>query len=611
MSLPNNLKSFYVQWLGEFIERLTPRQEQLNLTYNKAKRNLEDTNDIFYYPQDLKKVRGIGTTIVNKLEKRLEEYCKEINVPVPDKSEIVGSPRKRKVTALRVNTVDQNDTVRELNENNTQTKKRKVKEYIPKKRSGGYGIMLGLLELKAYRRSVTKEDIIQVGQKYTGVSMIPNHSTKEFYGAWSSISSLKKHELVLEEGRPKRYTLTEKGVQLAKTLKLADNLVFDTDDETENPINGDLEDTEVSADLSMLLKLNKVEAAEKRDSSFIETTFQNINLSKNPNTDDNDTLNNTSFDAATGSGLSESQRIVRKRFEGISYEIWRSNTFEIYPIIDHREIKSQNDREFFSNAFARKNMKHEIRLLSLGDIVWVAKNKTTGRLCILNTIIERKRLDDLAMSIRDNRFVEQKNRLENSGCHYKYYLIEEIMSSSISNMSEALKTALWSILIYYRFSIIRTSSSEQTVDKLHALHTVLRREYSKKDLLVLFPKLLENQHDYRTSLQRFKLEFSQGTNIECCHTFETFQDIMGKRDMRTVGELTIQILMYVKGVSLEKAVAIQALYPTLNHLLCAYRSCKSNLEAKQLLYMKLGNAPGNKRITKVLSAKIADVFTAD
>lgn len=611
MSLPNNLKSFYVQWLGEFIERLTPRQEQLNLTYNKAKRNLEDTNDIFYYPQDLKKVRGIGTTIVNKLEKRLEEYCKEINVPVPDKSEVVGSPRKRKVTALRVNTVDQNDTVRELNENNTQTKKRKVKEYIPKKRSGGYGIMLGLLELKAYRRSVTKEDIIQVGQKYTGVSMIPNHSTKEFYGAWSSISSLKKHELVLEEGRPKRYTLTEKGVQLAKTLKLADNLVFDTDDETENPINGDLEDTEVSADLSMLLKLNKVEAAEKRDSSFIETTFQNINLSKNPNTDDNDTLNNTSFDAATGSGLSESQRIVRKRFEGISYEIWRSNTFEIYPIIDHREIKSQNDREFFSNAFARKNMKHEIRLLSLGDIVWVAKNKTTGRLCILNTIIERKRLDDLAMSIRDNRFVEQKNRLENSGCHYKYYLIEEIMSSSISNMSEALKTALWSILIYYRFSIIRTSSSEQTVDKLHALHTVLRREYSKKDLLVLFPKLLENQHDYRTSLQRFKLEFSQGTNIECCHTFETFQDIMGKRDMRTVGELTIQILMYVKGVSLEKAVAIQALYPTLNHLLCAYRSCKSNLEAKQLLYMKLGNAPGNKRITKVLSAKIADVFTAD
>ncbi|KAK5960967.1 Mus81p PWA37_001490 [Arxiozyma heterogenica] len=611
MSLPNNLKSFYVQWLDEFIERLTPRQEQLNLTYNKAKRNLEDTDDIFYYPQDLKKVKGIGTTIVNRLEKRLEEYCKEINVPVPDKSELVGSPRKRKVTALRINTVDQNDTVRELNENITQTKKRKVKEYIPKKRSGGYGIMLGLLELKAYRRSVTKEDIIQVGQKYISVSMIPNHSTKEFYGAWSSISSLKKHELVLEEGKPRRYTLTEKGVQLAKTLKLADNLVFDTDDETENPINGDFEDTEVSADLSMLLKSNKVETAEKRDSSFIETTFQNINLSKNPNTGDNDTLNNTSFDAATDSGLSESQRIVRRRFEGISYEIWKSNTFEIYPIIDYREIKSQNDREFFSNAFARKNMKHEIRQLSLGDIVWVAKNKTTGTLCILNTIIERKRLDDLAMSIRDNRFIEQKNRLENSGCNYKYYLIEEIMSSSISNMSEALKTALWSILIYYRFSIIRTSSSEQTVDKLHALHTVLRREYSKKDLLVLFPKSLENQQDYRTSLQRFKLEFSQGTNIECCHTFETFQDIMGKRDMRTVGELTIQILMYVKGVSLEKAVAIQALYPTLNHLLCAYRSCKSNLEAKQLLYMKLGNAPGNKRITKVLSAKIADVFTAD
>lgn len=611
MSLPNNLKSFYVKWLDEFIEKLTPRQEQLNLTYNKAKRNLEETDGIFYYPQDLKKVKGIGNTIVKRLEKRLEEYCKEINVQVPDKNEIVSSSRKRTITALRVNTMEQGNLISELNENSIQTKKRKVKEYIPKKRSGGYGIMLGLLELKAYRRSVTKEDIIRVGQKYTDISMMPNHSTKEFYGAWSSISSLKKHELVLEEGRPKRYTLTEKGVDLARTLKLADKIVFDTNDETEDLMNGDFEDTEVSADLSILLKSNKIDKGEKRDSSFIDTTFQNVNLSESLNTCNNEVLNETSFDVSTGSRFNGDQHIVRRRFEGISYEIWPSNTFEIYPIIDHREIKSQNDREFFSNAFARKNMKSEIRQLSLGDVVWVAKNKTTGTLCILNTIIERKRLDDLAMSIRDNRFMEQKNRLENSGCYYKYYLIEETMSSSIANMSEALKTALWSILIYYRFSIIRTSSSEQTVDKLHALHTVLRQEYFKKDLIVLFPKSVDNQQDYRASLQRFKLEFSRCTNIECCHTFETFQDVMGKRDMRTVGELTIQILMYVKGVSLEKAIVIQALYPTLNHLLCAYRSCKSDLEAKQLLYMKLGNAPGNKRITKALSAKIADAFTAD
>lgn len=611
MSLPNDLKSFYIKWLDEFIEKLTPKQEQLNLTYKKAKRNLEETNDMFYYPQDLKKVRGIGNTIVKRLEKKLEEYCKEIGVPVPDKNEIGISSGKRTLTALRINTVDQNSKTSELTENTPQTKKRKVKKYIPKKRSGGYGIMLGLLELKAYRRSVTKEDIVRVGQKYTDVSMVPNHSTKEYYGAWSSISSLKKHELVLEEGRPKRYTLTEKGVELAKTLKLADGLVFDTDDETESSMHANFEDNEVSADLSTLAKSNKIDVREKADSSFVDTTFQNIDLSKQLNTCNNEDLNDSSRDISADTRLTGNQQIVRRRFEGTSYEIWPCNTFEIYPIIDHREIKSQNDREFFSNAFARKNMKNEIRQLSLGDIVWVAKNKITGTLCILNTIIERKRLDDLAMSIRDNRFMEQKNRLENSGCRYKYYLIEETMSAPIANMSEALKTALWSILVYYRFSIIRTSSSEQTVDKLHALHTVLRREYSKKDLLVIFPKSLENQQDYKTSLQRFKLEFSQGTNIECCHTFETFQDIMGKRDMRTVGELTIQILMYVKGVSLEKAIAIQALYPTLNHLLSAYRSCKSGLEAKQLLYMKLGHAPGNKRITKALSEKIADAFTAD
>lgn len=598
MSLPTNLKDLYVKWLDEFIEKLSSRQEQLNITYNKAKKNLEKTEGTFYYPQDLKIVKGIGNTIIKRLEARLEEYCKELNVPVPDKLELRPVTKRRTNTTLRVN----NDVPDK--DGSPKTKKRKTREYIPKKRSGGYGILLGLLELRAFDRGVSKDDVVNMGQKFTDVSMMPNYSTKEFYGAWSSISSLRKHDLVLEEGRPKRYSLTEKGIKLAETLKLADSINFEseTQDIRDNEELHRGDENEVSADLSALCKTHNIERKDAMDSSFMETTFHSIITSEYPQKTYKDTRTPTKDPV---------DNVTRRRFEGVSYEIWSRGSYEIYPLIDHREIKSQNDREFFANAFARKGMKSEIKQLSLGDIIWIAKNKRTDTICVLNTIIERKRLDDLAMSIRDNRFMEQKNRLENSGCTNKYYLIEETMSGTVGTMSEALKTALWSILIYYRFSIIRTSNSDQTVDKLHALHTVIERQYAKKDIVVIFPKELENQQEYKNILQRFKMEFSEHTELECCHTFETFQDIMGKRDMRTIAELTIQILMYVRGVSLEKAIAIQNLYPTLSHLLTAYRSCKSDVEAKNLLYMKLGQVPGNKKITKNLSEKIAAIFSEE
>ena len=205
--------------------------------------------------------------------------------------------------------------------------------------------------------------------------------------------------------------------------------------------------------------------------------------------------------------------------------------------------------------------------------------------------------------------MEQKNRLEKSGCSNKYYLIEETMGGSIGTMGEALKTALWLILVYYKFSMIRTMNSDETVERIYALNEVIEHHYSKKSLLVLYPNNMENQDDYKKVLETFKSEFERKGNIECCHSFECFQEMMGKSEMRTIGELTINVLMFIKGVSLEKAIAIQSIFPTLNHILNAYQRCKSPHEANMLMFSKLGEAPGTKRITKGLSEKIADVFS--
>lgn len=626
MPLPPNLKNLYAEWLQELIGGLSSRQEQLTLTYEKARRNLIETEAVIYYPRDLKKIKGIGDTIMRRLEKRLHEHCAEIGVPPPEPGVSTDVTRgvKRATTLLR--SKSSADVFNESSAHNSQEGPplKKQRKYIPRKRSGGYGILLGLLELNAISRGISKEDLLETAQKYCDSSMNPNFMTKELRGAWSSVNSLKKHNLVLEQGRPKIYYLTEEGHQLAKTLKLAAGINFPKDSLTELPPNdGDLE-FEVTANLSELLgtdeSITKVHS--KTNSSYLmDITFQESNTI--PTLQPTESIESRSLFCTSSSSnldlsvsqskptseiVSTKERTLRRRFDGINYELWPKGTYEVYPVIDHREIKSQTNRDFFSNALSRKGMKCEIRQLALGDIIWVAKNKITGNECVINTIIERKRLDDLAISIRDNRFMEQKSRLDKSGCKNKYYLIEETAARTMEGMTEALKTAFWLILVYYRFSMIRTTNSDETVEKLHALHTVITEGYSKKDLIVLYPHELKNQDDYRCVLEKFRLEFERRRDIECCHSFQCFQDILGKGEMSTVGELTIRILMFIKGISIEKAVAIQSLFPTLNHILTAYTNCNTKEEANMLMFNTLGQAAGAKKITKHLSEKIAEVF---
>ena len=628
MPLEKNLKSKYLEWLQELFDKLSPRQEQLAVAYAKAILNLNNADGVFYHPRDLKSVKGIGDAIIRRLHSKLSAYCAENGYDMPQYTDTVTTDmlnlRKRSSTTLR--STSNGPSLEEVEREHKR--KRTTRRYIPRKRSVGYAILLGLLELSAVRAQFTKNEIIAVAQKYTDASLAPNPAAGDPHGAWSGIKTLKNNMLILEEGRPKRFSLTLAGTELAETLKRADNIKFENEEvggiPKEFSANGRIEeaDPEISTNLSALLKTedflydkevrfpSENYMGSSDASSLVDATFYGdtvIDESIQPSVGISDLHTNGSVEPPSIDRPPSRSR--RLKFHGVPYEIWKHGTYEILPVVDRREIRSQKDRDFFFNALRSRGMNAEVRQLALGDIVWVARNKATGFQCVLDTIIERKRLDDLAESIKDNRFMEQKNRLEKSGCKNKYYLIEESLRSSLTGMGEALKTALWVILVYFKFSVIRTSNSEQTVEKLHSIHSVILQHYSKKDLLVVYPPDLVTQDDYRKVLEKFNMEFGREKGIECCHTLECFQDIMGKNDLRTVGELTIQILMYIKGVSVEKAVAIQSIFPTLNDILTAYRNCKSQEEAKMLMFTKLGDAPGNKKMTKLLSERIADVFT--
>lgn len=85
----------------------------------------------------------------------------------------------------------------------------------------------------------------------------------------------------------------------------------------------------------------------------------------------------------------------------------------------------------------------EVRRLSAGDFLWICRvsTGTTGdNEYVLPYVVERKRMDDLAGSIRDGRFHEQKFRLLESGLSNLIYLIES--RSNSQNLGLPLQTLL-------------------------------------------------------------------------------------------------------------------------------------------------------------------------
>lgn len=91
--------------------------------------------------------------------------------------------------------------------------------------------------------------------------------------------------------------------------------------------------------------------------------------------------------------------------------LFPAGSYEIVLILDTREIESKSNRDRFADKLAGKGVKLETRALRLGDVLWIARrfDGLGGEEdeCVLDYILERKRLDDLVSSHRDGRYSEQ------------------------------------------------------------------------------------------------------------------------------------------------------------------------------------------------------------
>jgi hypothetical protein len=92
--------------------------------------------------------------------------------------------------------------------------------------------------------------------------------------------------------------------------------------------------------------------------------------------------------------------------------VLKAGSFEIVLVLDAREVRRKNDRDYIASKLAEKGVRVLTRNLELGDVIWVARSNSKftseNEDVVLDYVLERKRMDDLVCSIKDGRFREQK-----------------------------------------------------------------------------------------------------------------------------------------------------------------------------------------------------------
>ncbi|XP_022743044.1 crossover junction endonuclease MUS81 isoform X2 [Durio zibethinus] len=159
------------------------------------------------------------------------------------------------------------------------------------------------------------------------------------------------------------------------------------------------------------------------------------------------------------------------------------DVYEVILILDDREqfiSRGARSKKMLEKICSEFKIKINVRRLPIGDGIWIARHKHFSSEYVLDFIVERKKVDDLRSSIRDNRYRDQKLRLLRSGLKKLIYLVEGDPNSS--EASESIKTACFTTEILEGFDVHRTSGLLDTLRK-YAYLTQAITQYYKLHLL--------------------------------------------------------------------------------------------------------------------------------
>eukprot|EP01031_Cornospumella_fuschlensis_P028077 gene28077-33904_t len=239
--------------------------------------------------------------------------------------------------------------------------------------------------------------------------------------------------------------------------------------------------------------------------------------------------------------------------------------YEVVLLVDKRE---RVHATVISSLLAHR-VKCELSVLSVGDFLWVARPPAAPQLAaaaatgalllpadidhrtvVLDTIAERKELQDLVGSVLDGRYQEQKTRLSSVPLPHCFYIVEaEYMvvnpytQQHMPAMSiDAVKTAMACTYLQDKMHVLRTRGAEHTIRTLVQITRQVERR---------FRQLVNSKEPAPPS---------------DLITFAHFQKTYTKHQCSDYGECLTYMLRQLKGCGLLSATAISKQFGTISTL---------------------------------------------
>ncbi|XP_062208058.1 crossover junction endonuclease MUS81-like isoform X2 [Phragmites australis] len=256
--------------------------------------------------------------------------------------------------------------------------------------------------------------------------------------------------------------------------------------------------------------------------------------------------------------------------------------YEVVLILDDRENFGYRSRKVASrkvadNIHSQFNVPVEVKRLPVGDGIWIARHRKLLTEYVLDFIVERKNVADLSSSIKDNRYKDQKSRLQKCGLRKLIYLVEGDPNDSKGSVA-SIKTACFTTEILEGFDVLRTSGYTDT-ENTYGYLTLSIIEY------------------YSTNF----LNLAKSSRV--CPTYEEFGGKCRGLQKKTVSQIFALQLMQVPQVTEKAALAVVEFYPTLLSLARAYFMLEGDICAQEEMLKnksKMINAGASRNIFKLV-----------
>ncbi|KAG9305645.1 hypothetical protein G9A89_022567 [Geosiphon pyriformis] len=615
----------YQQWINEWVEKAKAENSKAYHTYKRAFDSLSKYPLPFNHPIEALILNGIGPAICKKLEKRLMQHCKETGEPMPKHPDDI--PK----TTSKINELEMNKTTESLEVRDPVSKKQK-RIYLPQYKSGGYGIILALyLNYTKYlssNHSMTKADLIKVAQQFCESSFdMPSSKQGKYYTAWNSMRILLDKDYVYKNGCPPRYSLTDAGLliarQMIKTSKKSGVDVFAGLGAGEDPLSMNFDQISSLAEkvqYSGYTIFDNVSSNLDQSASTSGSVFSEnkpiTELEKNSD-DNSQNIPIVGVRSESSSSSSSFENLTSKPtsdYPSFTPIKWLPGTFEVALLVDNREMRKKQDRDYFEQQLLERGINAQVRALELGDVIWVARRYSSGSSgkqpeeIVLDFVMERKRMDDLIMSIKDGRFKEQKFRLKKSGTKQIIYLVEDyLIEEAVEFGMQAVQTAMSETQVINGFFLKRTKTIDQTIDYLVAMTKILKSLHENKILYEI-----PNNVVFRSTFLELKQRLSTSHLERSYHiSYAMYSEINSKNGSLTLRDTFVKMLMTVRGISGDKALEIAKRYSTPHALNQAYESLSTEEEKKKMLKETCNKVIGRKKIGPALSEKVAHIWCAN